>query len=832
MLIGELIVTTTKIRGCMMKSQVISLSLIIFIPIIVVAGVINVPGDQETIQEGINAAINGDTVLVAEGTYVENINFQGKAITVASQFLMDSDTSHISNTIIDGSETANPDSGSVVYFISGEDTTSILYGFTISGGTGTITDYSWQGEIIPVRAGGGILCYKSGAQIAHNKILNNHVPESDIASGGGIDCPQNINDAHVIIDHNLIGNNSVSGMSAWSSAINLAVDGTIKNNTISYNSSYGDNDAFGAVGCWTDELNPHKVVIHNNRIIHNLVSANNFTLAGGIAIETGMEATVTENEISYNELTDANTSRGGGIYLFHGLKNIVIDKNIISHNLSAQQGGGISLFDQSNNTLISNNIISENSASSGGGIHNRGSRTRIINNTILDNISTSEGGGYYESNSLNTANTIILNTILWGNQAGTASQIQGSPEVVYSNIEGEVMEGEGNISIDPMFEEDTLYHLLNDSPCIVAGVDSIKIGSAWYHAPSTDWSGNQRPLPEGSMPDLGAHENEVAVAYAHHLEISKTFVEPAIDSVMITVRVENPNEHNLSVSTDFHTTDNVFVESLTLFDDGMHGEGAADDDMWGNYYIPGDEQTVKVSVTTNDNTEEISRTRPNLARFTSIGPIVYDTWVPFALDDSIANPGDLLAFNIHIKNVGKVAEALDIEARLFSDDPRIEVPTNYTTYESVAAGATGVSSQANAIRISESGFSKDTTIYLPVTVSSGGFHFWDTFFQLDIIINALPDDRTKLPKTYALDQNYPNPFNPTTIINYELPITNYVDLSIYNLLGQKVTFLVNERQQAGEYQVEWDASGFSSGVYYYKIKAGKFQDVKKMVILK
>jgi hypothetical protein len=89
-----------------------------------------------------------------------------------------------------------------------------------------------------------------------------------------------------------------------------------------------------------------------------------------------------------------------------------------------------------------------------------------------------------------------------------------------------------------------------------------------------------------------------------------------------------------------------------------------------------------------------------------------------------------------------------------------------------------------------------------------------------------------LATEFRLYQNYPNPFNPTTIINYELPITNYVELSIYNLLGQKVTILVSERQKAGHHQVEWDASGFSSGIYYYRIEAGEFQDVKKMVLLK
>jgi ligand-binding sensor domain-containing protein len=90
----------------------------------------------------------------------------------------------------------------------------------------------------------------------------------------------------------------------------------------------------------------------------------------------------------------------------------------------------------------------------------------------------------------------------------------------------------------------------------------------------------------------------------------------------------------------------------------------------------------------------------------------------------------------------------------------------------------------------------------------------------------------RIPETCRLQQNYPNPFNPTTKINYELQITNHVTMNIYNLIGQKVATLVNERQQAGFHQVEWDASGFASGVYYYCLQAGEFVDVKKMVLLR
>ncbi len=93
---------------------------------------IHVPGDYSTIQAAINAADSGDVVLVDEDTYYENINFKGKAITVASHFFNDGNESHIENTVIDGSQPIYPDTGSVVIFNSDEDSTSILCGFTIT----------------------------------------------------------------------------------------------------------------------------------------------------------------------------------------------------------------------------------------------------------------------------------------------------------------------------------------------------------------------------------------------------------------------------------------------------------------------------------------------------------------------------------------------------------------------------------------------------------------------------------------------------------------------------------------------------------------------------
>jgi hypothetical protein len=111
---------------------------------------------------------------------------------------------------------------------------------------------------------------------------------------------------------------------------------------------------------------------------------------------------------------------------------------------------------------------------------------------------------------------------------------------------------------------------------------------------------------------------------------------------------------------------------------------------------------------------------------------------------------------------------------------------------------------------------------------------WNHATSLTITISPL-SGITKIEETansYSLGQNYPNPFNPVTKINYSIPKSSNVKISIFDILGQNVESLVNEKQDAGTYSVEFDASKLSSGVYYYKIEAGEFTSIKKMTLVK
>ncbi|MDY0083170.1 MAG: T9SS type A sorting domain-containing protein [Ignavibacteriaceae bacterium] len=88
------------------------------------------------------------------------------------------------------------------------------------------------------------------------------------------------------------------------------------------------------------------------------------------------------------------------------------------------------------------------------------------------------------------------------------------------------------------------------------------------------------------------------------------------------------------------------------------------------------------------------------------------------------------------------------------------------------------------------------------------------------------------PNEYALHQNYPNPFNPSTVIKYSLAQDGFVNIAVFNLLGEKVATLVNTTQRAGNYEVNFNASSFSSGIYFYSIETGDFKSVRKMLLMK
>jgi len=291
------------------------------------AKIIHVPADSSTIQGGIHGAVNGDTVLVERGHYYERINFNGKAILVAGNFIFDNDTNTIDSTIIDAdtSVLGVSDTGSVVCFTTVEGSSSIIQGFTIRNGIGT--QFAVGG-----RKGGGIFCNNSSPTIKNNVILNNRANH-----GGGIYCSRS--------------------------------SPTITANTISYNCAESGG---GGIYCYDSSL---------AEISYNVISHDTSHMNGaGIGCSNYSSATISNNIISYN----VHYNDGGGINLeLHSAATIVnntIDRNG-SGGTCGGEGSGIAM--QNSDCVIKNNIVSN--SRSGTGIDDRQDQGQESSPTIMYN---------------------------------------------------------------------------------------------------------------------------------------------------------------------------------------------------------------------------------------------------------------------------------------------------------------------------------------------------------------------------------------------------------------------------------------------------------------
>jgi hypothetical protein len=115
---------------------------------------------------------------------------------------------------------------------------------------------------------------------------------------------------------------------------------------------------------------------------------------------------------------------------------------------------------------------------------------------------------------------------------------------------------------------------------------------------------------------------------------------------------------------------------------------------------------------------------------------------------------------------------------------------------------------------------------------SGGDKVWASNGCTGQIVTGTENIGNEIPNSYQFEQNYPNPFNPTTNIKFNIPKSGFVKLVVYDISGKEAAVLVNEHLTAGSYNVDFEASNFSSGVYFYKIVTEGFTDVKKMVLIK
>lgn len=841
--------------------------------------VFRVPQDYVKIQDAIKASANGDVVLVSEGTYQENLDIN-KKITLASFFLQDKDTSHISKTILDGGTPTHPDSASVILILPGTDSTTIIKGFTIQNGSGTRLSFN-----VPQV---GTLTYRFGGGIAI------------IADGGAT------------ISNNRIKNNTCQNQTGYAGAAGIAIFPDI-------------NVTIG----------PSPWLIENNTIMNNILTSRDGSDGGGLDI-TG-RGRVVNNVIKYNSSTSSAYGDGGGVVVYGapGQQNIEFNNNLIMFNTASYLGGGIAVWQYPPPgpavLTFRNNIIANNSAAGvGAAIGVKGGNCSMINNTITGNSGPNAiylGGVGTFTGDRGPLAFRMMNNIVWNLNSTVEFNRTDSVSSAYNLVRGGLT-GTGNISADPLFvANDSLYRLSSTSPCVSAGAVSAFVGGTILSAPAFDFLGMSRPRPSNTKPDLGAIESDVSRTFASRVQ-TDSFYSTAL-GISKTYYVYLPDGYDSS-SSRYPVVYFFRQHESEWFNPALRGSGGKTLKDVADNLIASDSIGKMILVCPNTGGAQVfndgdfnhdgagkvpglvNMLRPDLSADSGIGLGRFEDYIIRELiphvDSTFRTMSDRNHRGIDGFSFGGYSSTLfgvkfpslfcsvgsydgtlqwkDIDDPYNSSpapddglyvssnsviasyfDAIFGTPRNYAFMKSCSASDIVLSASAttldtlrsmqflihscppgNAARnmqfvsvLNSQGISNAlSSLY----ISNDATHNWvwaDEHARQSLVkhwhafqtaTDVPPNVSLSTPIEFLLSQNYPNPFNPSTTINYELPTTGLVTLKLFDLLGREVAMLVNEEKSVGRYSVLWNAGNMPSGVYFYRLDAGTFSETRKLLLLR
>jgi hypothetical protein len=522
------------------------------------ARIIHIPQDFPLIQQAIDNASSGDTLLVQPGIYKEHIDFKGKNIVLASLFIVNQDTSYVSKTILDGDR-----SGTVVDFHSGEDSTASLTGFTIRNGNWD-TRGSWDNG-----DGAGIRCIQhSSPVLRHLRLTAN--------SGlgvGAIYCENaslKLEDAVIAFNTAMAPTSSNAG-AVWAQYASLDFHNVIIDNN--------KGDYAGGFYCVNSKVHLMDVRIINNRgneswggnffrnstveIKNSIIANNSGWRAGGITCDSS------NVELS-NTVFSGNS---GAIYLKnHSTANI--RELTVDSNVSASDGDRGIICAENATLTIFRSAIFNNTYGYGGSITCFDGKATVINCTIVGNksrFSGNQAAGIFLANNSNGgySSVVLVNSILWGNSPFQAAAwlANGSMTISHSCIQG----GEnglsfknksqynwldGNLTADPAFVNSSNYdfQLTGHSPCIDGGIKRFYFqGVALLNLEDGDFS--------GSAPDMGAFESgDDSVSNDHNPD-----PDPAMPSAsQVYPNYPNPFNSGTRINYDLSKTDDVQIRIYNL----------------------------------------------------------------------------------------------------------------------------------------------------------------------------------------------------------------------------------------------------------------------------
>lgn len=465
-----------------------------FVVVLSEAAVLNIPSAYTSIQKGIDAAATGDTVLVVPGRYLENINFKGKRnILVGSFFIVTGDTSYVGKTVIDANK-----KGSAVKFKSGEDSTTVISGFVITGGSpldpfGAIEDRGLgiyckdsnpRLDNLNVRNNSnytGILCDNSSPTITNSAIADNTNPQ-----GTGLIC-QNYSSPR-LENVRITGNNSTEILYTGNGGVSCS-----NNSNPVLTNVFIDGNDFGGLQCSLNSnpvvtrstINGKIICYYSNPIIKDSVQNGKIFSEAGCAIQISGNS----SPLFENFRMSAIGVSGSSVGILCTDTSTPVFRNMIFDGVP-EEGHGIECFNQSSPLFVNSTFfrgIFTNLTpriQPTGFICNQTATLRIVNCIITG----FDYGIWYKGGTIS-----ISHSDVWGNKTANYFGVSDSIGILSQvNANGDSCDAFFNISLDPLFTNG--YQLSSNSPCIGAGISK--------DAPDFDIDGTQRHIP----PDMGAYE--------------------------------------------------------------------------------------------------------------------------------------------------------------------------------------------------------------------------------------------------------------------------------------------------------------------------------------
>jgi len=330
------------------------------------------------------------------------------------------------------------------------------------------------------------------------------------------------------------------------------------------------------------------------------------------------------------------------------------------------------------------------------------------------------------------------------------------------------------------------------------------------------------PIPEEIIPlcEENLYSNLVfawgpgiieGTSYISDFKINKRYLNPLTDTLQLSSIEYNPKKQNTLVYAEILGEKDTIIDQIQLEKNDSCFSG-----IW--HCNLQEENFYKVRLK-QCGTDIPSNFYYNALKFTTAGPVKIDSLAVTKLTDRYR-------VKPYFKNQGQSYTITNLRITMSSDDSlviNISAPISLTT---LPPGETAAPIGNFDVTV-DSNFSGIFSFNFDI--KSNGWLYWSN--SINTVATGV-NDKIELPVSFKLYQNYPNPFNPTTKIKYSIPNSERVLIKVFDILGREVKTLLNEYKDVGTYEIEFNASELSSGLYFYKIIAGNYSETRKMIVLR